>query len=207
MHACARACTHTHTHTHHLCLSHTQSLKLTTLHLKLGPLWHIMLKCLDYPWYCISTSYSHSVVNSFLYHSTSLKNLFIIKMLFLWFSILSSSRKWTAVRSHSIHIRLLKCPHYRLREEDWLIVLKNRVLKKIHRPIAEAVTGGCRKYCYDDKIKQRLETGYGEWIAEMRRTYKPLIAKHEEKSPQQYMKLWTGFLWLWTQLSRFFQTY
>jgi len=42
------------------------------------------------------------------------------------------------------------------------MVLKNRVLKKIRGPIAEAVTGGCRKYCYDDKIKERLETGYGE---------------------------------------------
>jgi len=40
--------------------------------------------------------------------------------------------------------------------------LKNRVLKKICRPIVQAVTGGCRKYCYDDKIKERLETGYGE---------------------------------------------
>ena len=161
-----------------------------------------MLKCLDYPWYSISTSYSHSVVNSFLCHSTNLKNLFTIKILFFWVSILSSSRKWTAVSSHSIHINgLLKCPHYRLREEDWLLVLKNRVLKKILRLTAEAVTGGCRKYCYDDQIKDRLEMGYGEWIAEMRTTYKILIEKHEEKSLQQYRKSWTGFLWLWTQLS------
>jgi hypothetical protein len=41
-------------------------------------------------------------------------------------------------------------------------VLKNRVLKKILRPTAEAVTGGCRKYHYDDHIKERMETGYGE---------------------------------------------
>ena len=102
-HARMHARTHTHTHTHiSLSNTHTQTSKLTTLHLKLGPLWHTMLKCLDYPWYCISTSYSHSVVNSFLHHSTSLKNLFIIKMLFLWVSILSSSRKWMAVSSHSI---------------------------------------------------------------------------------------------------------
>jgi hypothetical protein len=119
MHAC------THTHAPSLCFSHTQSLKLTWLRLKLGPLWHTMLKCLDYPWYCISTSYSHSAVNSSLYHSTSLKNLFIIKMLFLWVSILSSSRKWSAVSSHSIHINgPLKCPHYRLREDDWLMGAK-----------------------------------------------------------------------------------
>jgi len=43
-----------------------------------------------------------------------------------------------------------------------LMVLKNRMLKKILRPIAETVTGGCRKYCCDDQIKERLETGYGE---------------------------------------------
>lgn len=166
---CLISCTHAHTHAPSLWLSHTQSLKLTRLHLKLGPMWHTMLKCLDYPWYRISTSYSHSVVNSSLYHSLSLKNLFIIKMLFIWVSNFSSSRKWMALSSHSIHINgPLKCPHYRLREEDWLMVLKDRVLKKILRPTAEAVTGGCRKYCYDDQIKERLETGYGEWIAEKR---------------------------------------
>jgi hypothetical protein len=42
------------------------------------------------------------------------------------------------------------------------MMLKNRVLKKILRPIAETVTTGCRKYCYDDQIKERLEMGYGE---------------------------------------------
>jgi len=42
------------------------------------------------------------------------------------------------------------------------MVLK-KVLKKILRPIAEAVTGGCKKkYCYDDQIKKRLEMRYGE---------------------------------------------
>jgi hypothetical protein len=38
-------------------------------------------------------------------------------------------------------------------------------------------------------------------MAEMCGTYTILIAKHETKSPQQYMLLWTGFLWLQTAIS------
>ena len=47
------------------------------------------------------------------------------------------------------------------------MVLHNRVLKKIIGPTAEAVTGGYRKYCYADQLKERLVMGWGgmenEW--------------------------------------------